>query len=114
MDFWPDQSGPQRGQAAQNLDSLRNTIRLTATKPQNQTLLGDGRQAILAQRGDSDALGAGLLRQRRLIHVGMKRTSVEAFSDECICFVRVTGENGSQGWGQVAPYGVSHFEEPRP
>jgi len=34
----------------------------------------------------------------------MKITSIETFTDEFICFVRVTTEDGSQGWGQVAPY----------
>lgn len=34
----------------------------------------------------------------------MKIKAIETFSDEFICFVRVTAEDGSQGWGQVAPY----------
>ncbi|WP_272006059.1 mandelate racemase/muconate lactonizing enzyme family protein [Roseovarius sp. ZX-A-9] len=34
----------------------------------------------------------------------MKITSIETFSDEFICFTRVTAEDGAQGWGQVAPY----------
>lgn len=34
----------------------------------------------------------------------MKIKSIETFSDEFICFVRVTTDDGSQGWGQVAPY----------
>ncbi|MEM9317115.1 MAG: mandelate racemase/muconate lactonizing enzyme family protein [Pseudomonadota bacterium] len=34
----------------------------------------------------------------------MKITSIETFSNEFICFTRVTAEDGSQGWGQVAPY----------
>ncbi|QIE47119.1 mandelate racemase/muconate lactonizing enzyme family protein [Pseudohalocynthiibacter aestuariivivens] len=34
----------------------------------------------------------------------MKITSIETFSDEFICFTRVTTEDGAQGWGQVAPY----------
>jgi len=34
----------------------------------------------------------------------MKIKSIETFSDEFICFVRVTADDGSQGWGQVAPY----------
>ncbi|MFT7594583.1 MAG: L-alanine-DL-glutamate epimerase-like enolase superfamily enzyme [Paracoccaceae bacterium] len=34
----------------------------------------------------------------------MKITSIETFTDEFVCFVRVTTEDGSQGWGQVAPY----------
>jgi L-alanine-DL-glutamate epimerase-like enolase superfamily enzyme len=34
----------------------------------------------------------------------MKIRSIETFSDEFVCFVRVTTEDGSQGWGQVAPY----------
>ena len=34
----------------------------------------------------------------------MKLTKIETFSNEFICFVRATAEDGSQGWGQVAPY----------
>ncbi len=34
----------------------------------------------------------------------MKITAIETFTDEFVCFVRVTTEDGSQGWGQVAPY----------
>jgi len=34
----------------------------------------------------------------------MKISSIETFTDAFICFVRVTAEDGSQGWGQVAPY----------
>ncbi len=34
----------------------------------------------------------------------MKITSIETFTDEFICFTRVTAEDGAQGWGQVAPY----------
>jgi L-alanine-DL-glutamate epimerase-like enolase superfamily enzyme len=34
----------------------------------------------------------------------MKLTSIETFTDEFVCFVRVTTEDGAQGWGQVAPY----------
>ncbi len=30
--------------------------------------------------------------------------SIETFSNEFVCFVRVTLKDGSQGWGQVAPY----------
>ncbi|MGI9316944.1 MAG: mandelate racemase/muconate lactonizing enzyme family protein [bacterium] len=29
---------------------------------------------------------------------------IETFSNEFVCFVRVTTNDGSQGWGQVAPY----------
>ena len=29
---------------------------------------------------------------------------IETFTDEFVCFVRVTLEDGQQGWGQVAPY----------
>ncbi len=29
---------------------------------------------------------------------------IETFSDEFVCFVRATLEDGSQGWGQTAPY----------
>lgn len=34
----------------------------------------------------------------------MKLVRIETFSNEFVCFVRATAENGSQGWGQVAPY----------
>lgn len=34
----------------------------------------------------------------------MKMKSIETFTDEFVCFVRVTALDGSQGWGQVAPY----------
>ncbi|MEM7291654.1 MAG: mandelate racemase/muconate lactonizing enzyme family protein, partial [Pseudomonadota bacterium] len=34
----------------------------------------------------------------------MKLKSIETFTDEFVCFVRATAEDGSQGWGQVAPY----------
>ena len=34
----------------------------------------------------------------------MRLEKIETFSNEFICFVRVTAEGGAQGWGQVAPY----------
>ncbi|MBW8635862.1 mandelate racemase/muconate lactonizing enzyme family protein [Hoeflea sp. WL0058] len=34
----------------------------------------------------------------------MKIHTIETFTNEFICFVRVTSDEGSQGWGQVAPY----------
>ncbi|MCV6592360.1 MAG: mandelate racemase/muconate lactonizing enzyme family protein [Silicimonas sp.] len=34
----------------------------------------------------------------------MKIKSIETFTTEFVCFVRVTAEDGAQGWGQVAPY----------
>jgi len=34
----------------------------------------------------------------------MRIRSVETFTNEFVCFVRVTVDDGSQGWGQVAPY----------
>lgn len=34
----------------------------------------------------------------------MKIKSIETFADEFVCFVRATTQDGSQGWGQVAPY----------
>jgi L-alanine-DL-glutamate epimerase-like enolase superfamily enzyme len=34
----------------------------------------------------------------------MKIKSIETFSNEFICFVRLATEDGEQGWGQVAPY----------
>jgi L-alanine-DL-glutamate epimerase-like enolase superfamily enzyme len=30
--------------------------------------------------------------------------TIETFSNEFVCFVRITAEDGAQGWGQVAPY----------
>lgn len=36
--------------------------------------------------------------------ISLKIRSVETFTNEFVCFVRVTTEDGSQGWGQVAPY----------
>ncbi|SNR72954.1 mandelate racemase/muconate lactonizing enzyme family protein [Puniceibacterium sediminis] len=34
----------------------------------------------------------------------MHLEEIETFSNEYICFVRVTSDSGAQGWGQVAPY----------
>ena len=34
----------------------------------------------------------------------MKIQSIETFTNEFICFVRVTTDDGHHGWGQVAPY----------
>jgi len=34
----------------------------------------------------------------------MKIKRIESFTNEFICFVRITQEDGRQGWGQVAPY----------
>ena len=34
----------------------------------------------------------------------MRISAIETFCTEFVCFVRVTGENGAAGWGQVAPY----------
>lgn len=34
----------------------------------------------------------------------MNIASIETFTDEFVCFVRVRTENGAEGWGQVAPY----------
>lgn len=34
----------------------------------------------------------------------MKLRQIETFSNAFVCFVRVTAEDGAQGWGQVAPY----------
>ena len=34
----------------------------------------------------------------------MKLAQIETFSDPFVCFVRITAEDGAQGWGQVAPY----------
>ncbi len=34
----------------------------------------------------------------------MKIKSIETFTNEFICFVRITSDEGAQGWGQVATY----------
>ena len=34
----------------------------------------------------------------------MNIASIETFTNEFVCFVRVTTDQGDQGWGQVAPY----------
>ena len=34
----------------------------------------------------------------------MLKKSIETFTNKFICFTRVTAEDGSHGWGQVAPY----------
>ena len=34
----------------------------------------------------------------------MRLSRIETFTNEFVCFVRATAEDGSQGWGQVAPY----------
>ncbi len=34
----------------------------------------------------------------------MKIQKIETFTNQYVCFVRVTAEDGSQGWGQTAPY----------
>ncbi|MCB1472797.1 MAG: mandelate racemase/muconate lactonizing enzyme family protein [Rhodobiaceae bacterium] len=34
----------------------------------------------------------------------MKLKTIETFASEYVCFVRATAADGSQGWGQVAPY----------
>lgn len=34
----------------------------------------------------------------------MKIQKIETFTDEFVCFVRITREDGAQGWGQVSPY----------
>jgi len=34
----------------------------------------------------------------------MKITKIQTFTDEFVCFVKVTTETGDIGWGQVAPY----------
>jgi len=34
----------------------------------------------------------------------MKITKIETFTNEFVCFVRVTTEDGAEGWGQTAPY----------
>lgn len=37
-------------------------------------------------------------------HAAMKITRIETFCDAFVGFVRITGEDGQQGWGQVSPY----------
>ena len=34
----------------------------------------------------------------------MRISAIETFTNEFICFVRLTTEDGAQGWGQTAPY----------
>ena len=34
----------------------------------------------------------------------MKLAKIETFSNEFLCFTRATADDGSEGWGQVAPY----------
>jgi len=34
----------------------------------------------------------------------MKISRIDTFTNAFVCFVRLTGEDGSEGWGQVAPY----------
>jgi len=34
----------------------------------------------------------------------MKITKIETFTNEFVCFVKVTTDTGNEGWGQVAPY----------
>ena len=34
----------------------------------------------------------------------MQIETIESFTTEYVCFVRVTADDGAQGWGQVAPY----------
>ncbi|MFK7893742.1 MAG: mandelate racemase/muconate lactonizing enzyme family protein [Granulosicoccus sp.] len=34
----------------------------------------------------------------------MKITKIETFTDEFVCFVRISSDEGQSGWGQVAPY----------
>lgn len=34
----------------------------------------------------------------------MRITAIETFCDEFVCFVRASVEDGTQGWGQAAPY----------
>ena len=36
--------------------------------------------------------------------VTMKLTKIETYTNEFVCFVKTTTEDGSEGWGQVAPY----------
>jgi L-alanine-DL-glutamate epimerase-like enolase superfamily enzyme len=34
----------------------------------------------------------------------MKIAHIETFTNEFVCFVKVTTDSGESGWGQVAPY----------
>ena len=38
------------------------------------------------------------------IQVNMKIKKIETYTNEFVCFVKVTTDDGSEGWGQVAPY----------
>jgi L-alanine-DL-glutamate epimerase-like enolase superfamily enzyme len=48
-------------------------------------------------------LGAALVASKIEGH-GMKLKSIETFTNQAIGFVRVTAEDGAQGWGQVSTY----------
>jgi L-alanine-DL-glutamate epimerase-like enolase superfamily enzyme len=48
-------------------------------------------------------LGAALVASKIERH-GMKLKSIETFTNQAIGFVRVTAEDGAQGWGQVSTY----------
>lgn len=34
----------------------------------------------------------------------MKLSSIETYTNEFVCFIKITTDNGQTGWGQVAPY----------
>jgi len=34
----------------------------------------------------------------------MKLSKIETFTNEFVCFVKITTDDGNTGWGQVAPY----------
>jgi L-alanine-DL-glutamate epimerase-like enolase superfamily enzyme len=44
------------------------------------------------------------IEQVNTVRQSMKIEKIETFSNEFVCFTRVTTEAGDQGWGQVAPY----------
>src|SRR5690606_16021229 len=64
---------------------------------------GPSIKANIAYFGKSVA-GSPRNRPRSLYGLKMKIRSIETFTNQFVCFVRVTADDGSHGWGQVAPY----------
>ncbi len=54
---------------------------------------------IFLQLNEKPAALAGQIRS-----VPMNLVKIETFTNEYVCFVRATAQDGAQGWGQVAPY----------
>ena len=48
------------------------------------------------------------LKMPKIERIFMKLKSIETFTSQDVGFVRVTAEDGSQGWGQVSTYPVSY------